>query len=213
MQVISTLDFQVTDTRPDICEEYFMKLCAVSFISFILLTSQAVYADDIPRRDFGVSINNINELSVRKGLTESTMIYAGLGYSQSQHDSQNDSSSIVTGSAVNLTTYRGMVGVRIYGNNNNLSKYLNLEVGRIISKNETTTYSNTTGSTSIDYQTHSNTASLTCGMEYFISPNISIEGAAGFGVSWTEQLYPDNSYMSDKSISFPLVNIALTYYW
>jgi len=190
-----------------------MKLIVTCLSIIICLTSQTAFADDSARRNFGVSFKNINGLSVRKGLNETTMIYGGIAVSQNQRNSENGPGSIITSGTSNVATYTGTVGARQYISNAVLSNYINLEVGRIITKYDNTTNSSTTGSSSIDYQTQVNTAGLAYGIEYFISSNISIEGAAGIGVTWSEQLYPDNAYYSDKSVVFPLVNIALTYYW
>jgi len=190
-----------------------MKIIAACLSFIICLTSQIVCADDFTQRNFGISFSNINRLNIRKALNDTTMLYAGFGISHSEQNSATTSSTLNFSGTSNRTIYTGAVGARKYINYDKLSNFINLEVGRIISKYDNTTNSSSAGSSTYEYQAQMNTANITYGIEYYISSDISIESAAGIGVNWSEQLYPDNSYYSDKSVVFPLVNIALTYYW
>ena len=190
-----------------------MKLIAACLSVIVCLTAQTAFADENKQRNLGVSLKNINGLYIRKALSESTMIYTGIGYRVSQRYSAFDSGSVISNGNNNNTVYSLAVGARKYFNSDNLSKFINLEVGSSITKYVSSNNSSTTGSSSTEYQTQSNSANITYGIEYYISSNISIEGAAGFGMNWLEETVSGNSYTNSKDISFPLVNIALTYYW
>ncbi len=190
-----------------------MKLITACLSAIICLISQTASADEIMQSNVGVSFKNLNGLSLRKALSESTMIYTGIGYRISQGYRASDSGSVMVNRDSNSTAYSLTVGARKYFNRDMLSKFMNLEVSRNITKYNSSNTSSASGSYNTDYQTQSNSANITYGVEYYLSPNISVEGAAGVGMSWLEDTVPGNSYSNSKDILFPLVNIALTYYW
>ena len=190
-----------------------MKLMAAGLSIIICVISQTASAKETTHRDMGVSFKNFNGLYIRKALSESTMIYTGIGYRISQSYSASDSGVVTSSRDSTNTVYSFAVGARKYFNIDTLSKFINLEVGRNFNKYVSSTNSSTTGSSSTEYQTQNNSANITYGIEYYISSNISIEGAAGLGMNWSEDNIPAYAYTNSKEISFPLVNIALTYYW
>lgn len=190
-----------------------MKFIAAGLIIIIYVISKTASAEESTHSNVGVSFKNLNGLYLRKALSESTMIYTGIGYRISQGYSASDSGTVTLNRDSTNTVYSFVVGARKYFNIDTLSKFLNLEAGRNINKYVSSTTSSTTGITSTEYQTQNNSANITYGIEYYISSNISIEGAAGFGMNWSEENIPANAYTNSKEISFPLVNIALTYYW
>ncbi len=189
-----------------------MKLIAACLIFIICFTSQATFADEPIQKNIGVSVKNLNGLYIRKSLSEFSMIYAGIGLGKGQLNSSYDGSGTFD-STTNYTTYTGVVGARIYLNNDKLSRFINLDVGRSFSKDDSSYNSSATGGSSFDSKSQSTEVNITYGFEYFIYSNISIEGAAGIGMNWAEGTASNGSYSTFKTISLPLASIALTYYW
>jgi hypothetical protein len=187
-----------------------MKLKAVCLSLIILFTSRSVLADESAQKNYSVSVKNLNGLYIRKSLSETTMIYAGIGLYKGQQYYASDFGFGAVDSTTNYTTYNGAVGARKYLTNEKLSKFINLEIGRYFYKDDN---SSTTGGPSYDAQAKSTAANITYGIEYFISSNVSIEGAAGIGMYWSEGTTSSGTYTNTKGISLPLASIALTYYW
>ena len=141
------------------------------------------------------------------------MLYAGMSLSKGQQSSTFNDSFGSSDSTNNYTIYSGFVGFRKYLNNDRLSKFINLEIGRSFSKDDNSYNSSIAGSSSGDSKSQSTVANITYGFEYFITSNISIEGDAGIGMIWGEGTTSYGSYTTFKAISLPLASIALTYYW
>lgn len=190
-----------------------MKLIAACLSIIIFVTSQATFADDSTQKNLSISVKNLNGLYIRKSLSEFTMLYAGIGISKGQQSASNDSGFGASNSTNNYTTYTGAVGARKYLNNDKVSKFINLELGRSFAKVDNSFSSSTAGSDSSDVQSQSTSANITYGIEYFISSNISVEGAAGIGMYWTDDTSSYGTNSTTKGVSFPSANIALTYYW
>lgn len=190
-----------------------MKFIVACLSLIIIVTSPSAFADETIQRNFGVSVKNINGLTVRKSLSETSMLYAGISLGKGQQSSTFNDSFVSSDSTTNFTVYSGFAGFRKYLNNDRLSKFINLEVGRSFSKSDNTYNSSISVGSSDDAKSQSTAANITYGFEYFISSNISIEGAAGIGMSWGEGTTSYGSYAAYKAISLPLASIALTYYW
>ena len=190
-----------------------MKFIVACLSLIIIVASPSAFADETIQRKFGVSIKNLNGLTVRKSLSETSMLYAGISLGKGQLSSTFNDSFGSSDSTTNYTIYSGFTGFRKYLNNDRLAKFINLEVGRSFSKDDNAYNSSVGGSSIADSSSRSTAANITYGFEYFISSNISIEGAAGIGMSWGESTNSYGSYTSYKAISLPLASIALTYYW
>ena len=170
------------------------KTTSLSLGLIISILSFSAIADEPSNPNYGLSFSSSNQLTMRKPLNESTMIYGGIGLAGYEYEGHDNS----TGNNSSLT-----LGARDYLSKDRLSKFINLELTRGI-----TSYSGNTP----DYQNMYTTANITYGIEYFLASNFSIEGSAGVGINWQEYTYPTYSY-TYRNNSFPAARLALTYYW
>jgi hypothetical protein len=190
-----------------------MKLSIAGLSLMMLCTSQAVLAEDVVQKNYGVTFKYLNSLFVRKQLSESALIYAGISLNFGQQSGSSTSPFDTSSSIDNYRSYAAIFGARKYFNNERVSKFINLEVIRGYNRSNSSFNSSFSGSSNTDDQSQYTSANITCGIEYFISSNVSIEGAAGIGMNWIDSTSSSGFYDSYKSISFPVTNIAMTYYW
>ena len=190
-----------------------MKLRSACFGLIVCISTQAVYAEEPVKKDLGVSFKNLNGLHIRKSLSEATLIYMGISIGKGQQYYSSDLGLSTFESNSNDTSYTGILGGRKYLSNEKISKFINLEVARGFAKADYTTNSSSPSNANFDTQATMSSASVTYGIEYFLSPGISIEGAAGIGLYWTEGSNSSGTYSTTKGISLPIASIALTYYW
>lgn len=169
------------------------KAASLGFIIFVF--SLTAMADESNQKNYGVSFDSFNGLYIRKVLNESAMIYAGINLHNTQ---TSDSFGNFSGNA-----YSASIGARHYITSNQLSKFINLELLRDYFR------FNYTGSD--DLQVIGTSAYVSYGIEYFISPDVSIEGKAGISMYLSES--SSASRTNSRSTSFPTTNIAITYYW
>jgi len=170
------------------------KAASLGFIIFVF--SLTAIADESNQKNYGVSFDSFNGLYIRKVLNESAMIYAGIDLNNTQtSDSFGNSSG---------NSYSASIGARHYITSNQLSKFINLELLR--------GYSRFSYTGSDDSQATGTSANVSYGIEYFISPNVSIEGKAGISMHWSESSSASGTNLH-RSTSFPTTNIAITYYW
>ena len=190
-----------------------MKLRSACFGLIVYISTQAVYAEEPVKKDLGVSFKNLNGLYIRKSLSDTALLYAGFNIGKGQQYYSSDFGSGTFESTGNDTFYAGIIGGRKYLSNEKISKFINLEVARGFAKADNSTSSSTISIPNSDAQTTMTSANITYGIEYFISPSISIEGSAGVGMYWIVGTNSSGTYSTTKSISLPLASIALTYYW
>jgi hypothetical protein len=190
-----------------------MKLIAV-FLSILLLAySQTASCDDSIQRNWGVSFKNLSGLYIRKSLSETALMYAGIGLGKGQQYYSSDAGLGTFESTSNDTSYTGILGIRKYLSNEKLSKFINLEVLRGVYKSDYSTSSSTVSTSNADAQSRVNSTNISYGIEYFLSSRISIEGAAGIGMYWSDGTNSSGSYSANKGVSLPIASIALSYYW
>ncbi|NOU01527.1 MAG: hypothetical protein HOO95_08145 [Gallionella sp.] len=184
-----------------------MRYITASLGFIICVASLPAFADDTYQRNTGVSIGfGSTALSIRKSVSESTLVFAGINSSYFHNNSTlsggnnisgGDSKSIANSNSLGL-------GVRHFLSLDKFSKFAE-------------------GALSIDYTEGRNSfgsnnyvaqvsLSAVYGIEYFLASNLSIEGKAGIGISYSKSTSAPFKYIS-KQISLPLASTAITYYW
>jgi hypothetical protein len=168
---------------------------------FSLVVSFSAAAADTNQNDYAVSfgVGLGSGFSVKKALSESTWIFANVGIGFSEITSQ---STLVSNDATSRS-YSMAAGVRQYLVNDKLSKFIQLTFGETITK-----YSS--GGYSSSLRSYGATAGY--GLEYFLDPQLSIEGTVGLSYSYVPSDSPTQNY-SRRDISFPLAGTAINYYW
>ena len=173
----------------------------VSFSADAADTNQA----DTNQKDYAVSfgVGLGGGLSVKKALGESTWVFASAsmygGKSTGQYTSGTTTVSVNTTSR----SYFLSAGVRQYLSNDKLSKFIQLSMGESYSKYSGDGYYSSG-------RTYGATAAY--GLEYFLDTDFSVEGTVGLSYSYS----PGNSYSSNvstRSMGFPVVGTAISYYW
>ena len=180
--------------------------------TFILITSLTAHAEEPISKNLGITFKNANSLQIRKLVSESIMIYGGLGLGYGDGSDSSTFSTNTSSSTNNSKYYQGTIGARKYLNNDKLLKFINIDIIRTY---VTSSYSSTSTSYNLnaDQQSRNTSVNIIYGIEYFISPSVSIEGGAGIGLFWSEYSNSSESYGVNRGISFPLTNFAMTYYW
>jgi len=144
-----------------------------------------------------VSYGGSTGLAIGKSISENWLLYAGIGLGYGNFDS----SSCCSG---NNKSYAITLGTRRLLSTEQLSRFVDVELRASYQEN-----SNTIGANS-----HGKDASIFAayGIEYFLAPNISVEGKAGISFDYFEN--SDNGISnSSQSVDFPRTATAITYYW
>ena len=190
----------------------------------MLFLSAPAIASDENTQNIGISLDspltNPNRLTVRKFIDETTVMYAGIGLFFLDHStafsttSTNSSTTFSNTQIINRDSYSLAFGVRRFLSRDNLSTFMDLEL--------TGSYSESRGSNQSSY-TGAITLMPAYGVEYFLSPNVSIEAKAGIPLgysntnSWTvsssTQATTSTTSSTTKSIQSPRLATAITYYW
>lgn len=182
-----------------------MRHFSLCFGIVFLVVSFSADAADTNQKDYAVSfgVGSGSGLSVKKALSESTWIFASASIAAGKSTGQYTSGATTV--SVNTTTrsYSLSAGVRQYLSNDQLSKFIQLSLGESYSKYSGDGYYSS-------QRFYGATAGY--GLEYFLDTDLSIEGTVGLSYSYS----PGNSYtpnLSSRSMSFPVVGTAITYYW
>jgi hypothetical protein len=167
----------------------------LGFIIFV--SSFSAVAEEKNQNDYGVSYGGSTGLAIRKTLSETSQIYAGIGLGYNHFDSSSCCNS-------NGNNYSLTLGSRHYLDVSKLSKFIDAEL--------TASYQGTRGSIGVNSNSKGLSAYVAYGIEYFLSSNLSIEGKAGLSVDYYS--YGGGSYVSKStSTTFPRSSMAITYYW
>lgn len=173
-----------------------LMICGAGII--LVVASFSAVADEPSNANYGVSFSGTNQLLLRKVVNESVMVYGGIQVASYNLDGGN--SSFLSSSA---TSRYYSIGVRDYLSKASLSKFINFEFTRGFQ-----TSTDAVGTS----QRVDTSAYLNYGIEYFLSPNISIEGSAG--VAFYKYEITNSTYShSFTNTAIPIAKLALTYYW
>lgn len=183
-----------------------MRHLNLGFGFIFLCISFAAVAADTNQKDYAVAfgVGSGSGLSVKKALSESTWIYAIGSMSAGKTEGQYSSGGSTVSISTTTRNYSMSAGVRQYLSNEKLSKFIQLSLGETYSKYSSDGVS---PSSSRSYQ-----ATAGYGLEYFIDPHLSVEGTVGLNYNYV----PGNSAnpnVTSRSMSFPVVGTAITYYW
>lgn len=170
-----------------------------------LVVSFSAAAADTNQNDYAVSfgVGLGSGFSVKKALSESTWIFANVGIGFSEITSQSTFNGATVSNDATSRSYSMVAGVRQYLVNDKLSKFIQVTFGETITK-----YSS--GGYSSSLRSYGATAGY--GLEYFLDPQLSIEGIVGLSYSYVPSDSPTQNY-SSRGISFPLAGTAINYYW
>lgn len=170
-----------------------------------LVVSFSAAAADTNQNDYGVSfgVGLGSGFSVKKALGESTWIFANIGVGLSESTSQYTFNATTYSYDTTTRSYSMAAGVRQYLSNDKLSKFIQLTLGEYFSKTSSSIYSSS-------LRSYGATAGY--GLEYFLDPQLSIEGTVGLSYSYIPGSSA-NSNQSSRYISFPLAGTAINYYW
>lgn len=182
-----------------------MRHLSLCFGIAFLIVSFSADAADTNQKDYAVSfgVGSGSGLTLKKALSESTWIFANASLSSGKSSAQYTSGGSTFGYSSTSRNYSMSVGVRQYLSNDKLSKFIQLSLGETYSKYST----NGTQSSSRGYG-----ATAGYGLEYFLDTHLSVEGTVGLSYTYM----PGNSStsnVSSRSMSFPVVGTAITYYW
>jgi hypothetical protein len=173
-----------------------MQLKTAGLGLIIAITSFSTLAEEMIQKNYGISFDNTNGVLIRKFITPSSMLSAGIALSNTDYLDQNSFPSSYT------TT--GIIGARHYFTHDKLSTFINLKLAR--------SYSRINVQGQEESKSINTTALLTYGFEYFMSTNVSIEAAAGVSRIWVGNPNSVDSHFAINTI-FPATSLALTYYW
>jgi hypothetical protein len=197
-----------------------MRYISSGFAFVCLLVS---FSAEAAERDIGVSFGLGSEggLTFRKVVSDKLTVFAGASMSTSKSTTNSYNYSTFNGVNTSTTTtnsstaknYSMSLGTRLYLSKETISSFTLLSIGESYSKYSSgDTYYSPNSSRSYF-------ANVGYGFEYFIDPHLSIEAIAGCSMFYTppvENLSVDGSYSyssSSRSITFPNVGTAITYYW
>jgi hypothetical protein len=198
-----------------------MRYISLGFAFVCLLVSLSA---DAAERDVSVSFGLGSEggLNFRKAVSDRLTVFAGASMSTSKSTTNSYNYSTFNGVNTSTTTtnsstaknYSMSLGTRLYLSKETISSFTLLSVGESYSKSS---------SGDINYSLNSSLrsyfANVGYGLEYFIDPHFSIEAIAGCSMFYTpsvevSSIYSSSSYSSSsRSISFPNIGTAITYYW
>lgn len=180
-----------------------MRYITVSLGFIVCLASLPAFADETYQRNTGVSFGSgldSTAFSIRKSLSETSLVYAGIisGYSHNNSTfSGNTSKGISNSNGLTL-------GARHLLSIEKLSKFIDVGLSTIYSESRD----------SFGNNGYSAQASLSAayGIEYFLAANLSIEGKAGVDIGYNKSS-SDIAKSISKFISLPKAAAAITYYW
>jgi hypothetical protein len=167
-------------------------------------------ADDSNQSGYATSfgIGSGGGLSIKKAISDTDQIFVGFSISRYNSQSQTTTSGVTTNSDGVTRGYTIFAGVRHFLEKEKLSKFVQLSISGSKSTGSGSGYSATSQSTSI---------TPVYGVEYFLAPDLSIEGVMGLSYTYSTSNTESNGTTqysgSSKSFSFPAVGTAITYYW
>jgi hypothetical protein len=180
-----------------------MRYITASLGFIICVASLSAFADETYQRNTGVSFGSgfgSTALSIRKSLSETTLVYAGI-ISAYSHDnstfSGNTSKGIFNSNGLTL-------GTRHFLSVEKLSKFIDVGLSTIYSESRDSFGNNNYSANASLYAAY--------GIEYFFTTNLSIEGKAGVGFGYNKSSSASSKSIS-KGISLPIAATAITYYW
>lgn len=169
---------------------------AFSLGLIIFTSSLSAFADDANLNKYGISYGGSTGLAIRKALNENTLLYAGIGFGYGHYDNSSCCSD-------NSSNYTMTFGTRRFLAVDKLSKFIDVElIAQYVESRSSVSNSHGKGVS----------AFVAYGIEYFLSPNLSIEGKAGLSVNYFTSSFGGASN-SQKSTNFPRAVTAITYYW
>lgn len=174
------------------------KLLLVSLM-LLIVSSSKTFAEEAFQKNYGISYSSTRQLDFRKFINESLMVYAGISYGASEYK--------ISGLSSNATVFNGYsidIGVRKYVSNNNLSDFVDFLIMKSYSK-----INSDSGGVGNVQNTQ---LYLAYGLEYMISPVLSIEGKTGVLYQQSNQTDNTLTYTSSGYV-LPYSAIALNYYW
>lgn len=167
-------------------------------------------ADDSNQSGYATSfgVGSGGGLSIKKALSDTDQIFAGFSISRLNSQSQTTTSGVTANSDSITHGYTIFAGVRHFLEKEKLSKFVQLSISGGKYTSSGSGYSSTSKLTSI---------TPVYGVEYFLAPDLSIEGVMGLSYTYSTSNSDSNasvqSSSSGKSFSFPAVGTAITYYW
>lgn len=182
-----------------------MRHFSLCFGIVFLVVSFSADATDTNQKDYAVSfgVGSGSGFSVKKALSESTWIFANASLYVGKSEGQSTFGG--TTFSVNTTSrgYSMSAGVRQYFSNDKLSKFIQLSMGESYSKNSSNGY----------YSSGRSYGAIAgFGLEYFLDTHLSVEGTVGLSYSYVPG-DSSTSNVSFRSMSFPVVGTAISYYW
>lgn len=180
---------------------------ALSLVCLVVATSTyAADGTDTVSKKYAVSfgVGNGAGLSVRMAVSKATWFFASATVSALRMDDQYTFNGTTTSTSYSDRIYSAQGGFRHYLSDEKLSSFLQLSLGESFGKH----YGNGADASSRYYM-----AAAVYGLEYYLAPQLSVEGVAGLSYVY----YPHNgnsySFSSYRSMSFPNAGVAITYYW
>ena len=166
-------------------------------ITLFLSYSSTSKAENSPNKgSIGISIDSGSRVTLKKMISDDSALSVGVKLltSHANWDEGGDSDS--------TTTY-AFIGYRNYRKKGNINSFLDFDLSYRYRE-----YSSSGTSSSTD-SSHGVSLAAYYGMEHFLSEHVSLAGRVGIALSYTE--YDDNS--NSSSLTLPISDIALTYYW
>ncbi len=180
----------------------------------LFVNSFAALADDSQQSRYATAfgLGTGGGLSIKKMWDDTNQVFAGFNLSYFNSQNQNTSSGFTTSSDSNSHGYTLFAGTRHFLEKGSLSKFIQISLSGGYG----------TSTTGNGFSSTSKGVSLIpgYGIEYFLTPDISIEGVMGLSYTYSKtetassvSNIPAQSSSTTKSFSFPTVGMAITYYW
>ena len=168
-------------------------------ITLLLNYSATSNAENSPNKgSIGISIDSNSSVTFRKMISDDSAFSVGVKLltSHANWDEGGDSDS--------TTTY-AFIGYRNYREKGNINYFLDFDLRYRYHEYS----SSSSGTPSSTYWSHGVSLAAYYGMEHFLNEHVSLAGRVGIALGYTE--YDDNS--NSSSLTLPISDIALTYYW
>jgi hypothetical protein len=178
---------------------------------FLFVNSFAALADDSNQSRYATAfgIGAGGGLSIKKLLSDTDQVFVGFGLSQSGNQGQATISGTSSSYDSNGRGYALFAGARHFLEKEKLSKFIQFSLSG----------SHSTSGGSGGSSSTSNAVSIMpgYGIEYFIAPDLSVEGVMGLSYTYSkvniESSPTSHTTSSGYSFYFPVVGMAITYYW
>ena len=184
----------------------------LSFVIFANICTSAVAGDQTLENNYAAFVNSDRDLGIRimifkHSAASFSLNLASLNINGDSPDSGKEDSIEVNG------------GYRYYlfndtVNNHNLKSFSDVSLSLFYSRKEFDNNADTSGTKEDTFKSQ---LAISYGGEYFFAENISIEGKAGFSVSYgeTKTTYSRlvKKRIHSRGLDIPIANIGLNYYW